>query len=262
MQPTILTSEVGQLGPIPLELMPSIFSHLGSYWFCKSGLVCKKWNAFGKEEALWEKVILNELEANNYSSRVFGPREWKTHHKITTDLKYPKKLCIELNKLSPFFPGKTVGETSYVQCKVKKINSCVDLDLLFRNKKNFLEVNKGIINDKEVSSINADWFIVPEKIIPNSTSKTLENQLILIKDPSYKLISIFEISLVAFSQLKATKTLVLDSNPPIFTRAISTSTKKNYNVGNFKEGFGLTVQKFRKEYDLYNTGIIPIKELI
>lgn len=267
--PLLKTSSVPKeknFGLIPLDLIRPILSYLDTYNFAKSSLVCKTWEVFGKDETLWRKIILNELERKGYSKRVFGPKEWQEFHGIATHhIKYPRNLCKELDKPSPFFLKKTVGQTSYIQCMIKEIKNCADLALFMKNNTGYFESNEDIIKEKEISLLeNADWYIIPETILPNSSNKTLEGQIFKIEkeDPSYRLATLFEISLVAFNHFISTKELMLNKNPYVYTRAISTSNQENfYIIGAFQTAYALTLLRFDKDIKALNTGIIPLKQL-
>lgn len=243
------------------DLLPLILSYLDTYSLAKVNSVSKKWNE--KVELVWQKVIIRELDSRDYRRRIFGPEEWKKYG-ITIPLKYPKNLCYELNKPSPFFEGKTVGETSFVQFKVAGVGNCVELADFMKEKSNYYS-NRGVITKFEVSLGDAPCYIVTETIIPDSILKNFTDQSSQITkmDPSYRVGSVFEISLVAFCQLLSSQQYMLNSDPPLYTRVVSTKKKnKTYNLGAFYETTGLTVLTFSKTIAAKNTGIIALKEIL
>lgn len=243
------------------DVLPLILSYLDTYSLTKVNSVSTKWNE--KIELIWQKVIIRELDSKGYRNRIFGPEEWE-RHEIKISLKYPKNLCHELNKPSPFFEGKTVGETSFVQCKVEKVSNCVELADFIKGKTKYYSTG-DIINKSEVSAGDATWYIVTETNIPDSIFKNITHQSsqIIKKDPSYRVGSVFEISLVAFCQLLSTEQYMLGRNPPLYTRVMSTQKEtRTYNLGAFYKKEGLTVITFSKTIEAGNTGVIALKEIL
>lgn len=189
---------------LPLEIIHLIFISNDSRSLANINKVSKRLYTLSKVDFLWNKMILAEITLKGYRERVFTPCDWGVEGC------FPRNLCKELDKESPFYEGKTVGETSLVTFKNSQIQNCKELEAWAKENgvQNLYKSHKRQIAelDREHSLSSADWLLIPDGgMIPNSRRKslgTLKND-IKDKDKTYKPSSFFDLSMVHLSGIKA-----------------------------------------------------------
>lgn len=261
-----ITNQPNYVDSLPLELIPSIFRHLKALDFAISLRVCKLWKSL-ENENLWQELLSNELEGKSYLPRVFNGEDWEKHHGIKTRVLYPHNFCHALDKKSPFFENMTVGDSSFIQCKVAEVSNCKTLvDLLKKHSTGYFKNEIKTVNllEKETALGMRDWIIMPDTNLPDSIEKTLADQSKLFHPP-YRIATIFETSLVFFNRLISSGEQTLRRDPPLYTRCIATSIKtdeKHFIAGGWAvKTQPLMVMPYDRENETRNTGIIPLMDL-
>jgi hypothetical protein len=247
---------------LPPEIIRLIFISTDSRSLANINKVSTRWYTLSCDDFLWNETILAELILKCYRERVFTPSDWGVEGR------FPRNLCHELDKESPYYEGKTVGETSLMAFKNPQIQNCHELEAWA--KKNGVEElykahEKKISNlEREHSLSYADWILIPDGgVIPNSRRKslgTLEAEL-KKKDKSYKPGSLFDLSLIHLTGIKQGHNALFTPSC-VFSRCLSTNkaNAESINVyGNHEKK--LVAMIFYRNSLVPNTGIIPIKEL-
>ena len=247
---------------IPLEIIRVVFISTDSRSLSYINQVSKKWYGLTCDDFVWNKTILAEIQLKGYRERVFTPSDWGIEGN------FPKNLCLELDKPSPFYEGKTVGETSLVTFKNPKIQNCKELEDWGKEKgvrKLYKIHTKQIAElEKEHSMSLSEWLLIPSGgVIPNSRKKSLETlkKDLKQKDETYHPASLFDISMVHLTSIFHGHN-ALYSPSFVFTRCLSTNTAifQSINIYSNHEK-ELLAMEFFSDSLVPNTGIIPIKEL-
>lgn len=249
---------------LPPEIVNLILLNTDTITLANSNCVSLKWRNLSNNNFLWNELIVKELILKGYRNRVFASGNFGTL------ARYPRNLCMELDKPSPYFPNKKVGETSFVVFKDPDISNCKALEVWAEEhglKASYKIHSKQVSNlEIERSLCTADWFLIPdcgvELVIPKSRKKSLGEQktAIEVKDKSYRPGTLFEISLVFFIRLCFGQP-VLSSNPPVYTRCLSTNENSKPFILSSNDKNELIAMPFFEASKISNTGIIPIKEL-